>query len=84
MPVISMLYYKYSKINNTKNIIIKGEIRMATSSFNKDFTLSTKKAVESFERILSTSTKSIKINKDLLSPEKTKRGEQKLKQMLSR
>jgi hypothetical protein len=57
---------------------------MATSSFNKDFTLDTKEAVESFERIISTSPKSVKINKDLLSPEKEKRGENKLKQMLSR
>lgn len=57
---------------------------MATSSFNKDFTLNTKKAVESFERIISTPAKSAKINRDLLSPEKERRGEQKLKQMLSR
>jgi len=57
---------------------------MATSSFSKDFTLNTKKAVESFERIISTPTKSVKINRELLSPEKERRGEQKLKQMLSR
>ena len=57
---------------------------MAISSFNKDFTLNTKEAVESFERIISTSTKNIKVNKELLSPEKVRRGEQKLKQMLSR
>lgn len=57
---------------------------MATSSFNKDFTLNTKKAVESFERILSTPKKSIKIDRNLVSPEKERRGEQKLKQMLSR
>lgn len=57
---------------------------MATSSFNKDFTLNTKKAVESFERIVSTSAKSVKIDKKLLSLEKERRGEQKLKQMLSR
>jgi len=57
---------------------------MATSSFDKDFTLNTKEAVKSFERIISTSTKSIKVNKELLSPEKVRRGEQKLKQMLSR
>lgn len=70
--------------NSSIRIILKGGIRMATSSFNKDFTLNTKKAAESFERIISTSTKSIKINKELFSPEKEKRGEQKLKQMLSR
>lgn len=57
---------------------------MATSSFNKDFTLNTKEAAKSFERIISTSTKSIKVNKELLSPEKARRGEQKLKQILSR
>jgi len=57
---------------------------MATSSFNKDFTLNTKKAVESFERIVSTPTKSVKIKKELLSPENERRGELKLKQMLSR
>lgn len=58
---------------------------MATSSFNKDFTLKTKKAVESFERIVSAPNKnSIKINKELLSPEKERRGEQKLERMLSR
>lgn len=57
---------------------------MATSSFNKDFSLNTKKAVESFERIISTPAKSVKIDKELLSPEKERRGEQKLKQMLSR
>lgn len=57
---------------------------MATSSFNKDFTLNTRKAVESFERIISTPAKSVKINRDLVSPEKERRGEQKLKQILSR
>ncbi|SHJ33425.1 hypothetical protein SAMN02745751_02309 [Dethiosulfatibacter aminovorans DSM 17477] len=57
---------------------------MATSSFNKDFTLNTKKAVESFERIMSTPKKSIKIDRSLVSPEKERRGEQKLEQMLSR
>jgi hypothetical protein len=57
---------------------------MATSSFNKDFTLNTKKAVESFERIISTPNKSIKIDKSLVSAEKEQRGEQKLKQILSR
>ncbi|NLA43442.1 hypothetical protein GX865_04850 [Candidatus Saccharibacteria bacterium] len=58
---------------------------MATSSFNKDFTLKTKEAVESFERILSApSKKNTKLNKELLSPEKERRGEEKLEQMLSR
>jgi hypothetical protein len=57
---------------------------MATSSFNKDFTLNTKKAVESFERIVSTPSKSVKIKKELVSPERERRGELRLKQMLSR
>ena len=62
----------------------KGGIRMATSSFNKEFTLNTKKAVESFERIVSAPNKSVKINRNLVSPEKERRGERKLMQMLSR
>jgi hypothetical protein len=62
----------------------KGVIRMPTSSFNKDFTLNTKKAVESFERIISTPKKSIKIDRSLVSIENMRRGEQKVKQMLSR
>ena len=62
----------------------KGGVRMPTSSFNKDFTLNTKKAAESFERIISTPQKSIKIDRSLVSSETIKRGEQKVKQMLSR
>ena len=62
----------------------KGVNNMAISSFNKDFTLNTKKAVESFEKIISTPTNSLKINRELVSPEKERRGERKLKQMLSR
>ena len=57
---------------------------MATSSFNKEFTLNTKKAVESFERIVSAPNKSVRINRNFVSPEKERRGEQKLKHMLSR
>lgn len=57
---------------------------MATSSFNKDFKLDTKKAVASFERIISTPKKSVKINRNLVSSERVKRGEQRLKQILSR
>ncbi len=57
---------------------------MATSSFNKNFTLNSKKAVKSFERIISTPAKSVKINRDLVSPEEERRGELKLKQILSR
>ena len=61
----------------------KGVNNMAISSFNKDFTLNSKKAVESFEKIISTPTNSLKINRELVSPEKERRGERKLKQMLS-
>lgn len=57
---------------------------MATSSFNKDFTLDSEKAVRSFEKILSTPAKSVKIDRDLTAPAKVVRGEKKLKQMLSR
>jgi hypothetical protein len=46
--------------------------------------LNTKKAVESFERIISTPKESFKINRSLVSPEKERRGEEKLKQILSR
>lgn len=57
---------------------------MATSSFNKDFTLNSKKSVDSFVRVISTPARSVKINRDLVSPEKERRGELKLKQILSR
>ena len=56
---------------------------MATSSFNKDFTLNTIKAVESFTRIISIPAKSIKTNKDLLSPEKQRQAENRVRHMLS-
>ncbi|MEQ8154370.1 MAG: hypothetical protein ABRQ25_05740 [Clostridiaceae bacterium] len=57
---------------------------MATSSFNKDFTLDSKKAVESFAKIISNPTKSVKLDRNLTSPARERQGEQKLKQMLSR
>ncbi len=57
---------------------------MATSSFNKDFTLDSEKALRSFEKILSTPAKSVKIDRSLTAPAKVVRGEKKLKQMLSR
>jgi len=58
--------------------------RMAISSFNKDFSLDSKKAVESFSKIISTPTKSVKIDRTLTSPKNERRGELKLKKMLSR
>ena len=57
---------------------------MATSSFNKDFTLDSKKAVKSFERIVSTPARSVKVDRSLTSPARAVRGEKRLKQMLSR
>lgn len=57
---------------------------MATSSFNKDFTLDSKKAVDSFVKIISTTTKSVKLDRKLTSPERERQGELKLKQILSR
>ncbi len=57
---------------------------MATTSFDKDFTLDSKKAVDSFVKIISSNTTSVKLDRKLISPETERRGEQKLKQMLSR
>ena len=57
---------------------------MSTSSFDKDFTLDSKKTVRSFEKIISTPAGSVKIDRTLTSPARTERGEKKLKQMLSR
>lgn len=52
--------------------------KMATSSFTKDFTLDSKKAVESFVKIVSTPTKSIKIDRTLTSQKNLKEGAEKL------
>lgn len=57
---------------------------MATASFDKDFTLDSKKAVDSFARIISMNTKSIKLDRKLTSPESERQGEEKLRQILSR
>lgn len=57
---------------------------MATSSFSKDFTLGSKKSVDSFSRIISNPKKSIKIDRSITSPDKVRDGESKLKQILSR
>jgi hypothetical protein len=57
---------------------------MATSSFNKDFTLNTKKAVDLFAKIISTPISSVKVDRKLVSSEERKRSELKLKQILSR
>ncbi len=57
---------------------------MATSSFDKNFTLKTKKEVESFVRLIDSPKRRKKINRGLVSPENERRGEQKLKQLFSR
>lgn len=57
---------------------------MATSSFDKDFTLDSKMAVDSFAKIISTPYPSVKIDRKLVSSDEERRGELKLKQMLSR
>ncbi len=64
---------------------MKGGIIMATSSFDKDFTLNSKKAVDSFLKIISSANekKGIKIDRSLITEETKKRGEEKLKKMLS-
>ena len=59
---------------------------MATSSFDKDFTLKSQKAVDSFFKIISSANekKGIKIDRTFITEETKKRGEEKLKKMLSR
>ncbi len=57
---------------------------MPTSSFKKDFTLDSRKAVESFVKILSNPCASVKLERGKTTAETMKRGEEKLKQMLSR
>jgi len=57
---------------------------MPTSSFDKDFSLNTSKELESFEKILSQPPKKSGINKKLISADKIKRGEIKVKRMLSK
>lgn len=57
---------------------------MATSSFSKNFTLDSRKAVDSFTRMIMNPSKSVKIDRSLTSSEKEKQGELKLRQILSR
>ena len=63
---------------------IKEDDIMATSSFSKNFILDSKKAVDSFTKMIVNPSKSIKIDRNLTSPDKEKQGELKLKQILSR
>lgn len=81
-----MTYFKLLRIIiliRVNTIYEEGGCRMATSSFSKNFTLSSKKAVDSFEKIISTPTNKVKIDPTLISPENKRRGEIRLKQMLS-
>jgi hypothetical protein len=57
---------------------------MATTSFDKDFTLASKKSVDSFVKIISSNAKSVKLDRTLISPDTERQGEQKLKRILSR
>ncbi|ETA81368.1 hypothetical protein [Youngiibacter fragilis] len=57
---------------------------MATSSFDKSFVLKDKREVASFSKMLSKPHKSIKIDRTLTSPSNERRGELRLKKMLSR
>lgn len=56
---------------------------MPTSSFSKDFTLDSKKAAESLAKMIAAPAKSQSIDRSLTSPEKVRRGELKLKQILA-
>lgn len=56
---------------------------MATSSFDKDFTLKTKKEVDSFTKIISTPVVSKKIDRSLTSPENRQRGEELIIELLN-
>jgi len=57
---------------------------MATSSFYKDFTLDSNKAVDAFEKIISHPVTKVKIDRSLTSPENNRRGETMVRKMLSR
>ncbi|MGJ0846644.1 hypothetical protein ACR77J_08145 [Tissierella praeacuta] len=72
-------------MDKKKNItLVEEDDIMATSSFSKNFTLDSKKAVDSFTRMIMSPSKSIKIDRSLTSSEKEKQGELKLRQILSR
>ena len=51
---------------------------MATSSFDKEFTLNTKKEVDSFTKIISIPVVSKKIDRSSISPENRHRGDELL------
>jgi hypothetical protein len=76
--------YKKASVEMLNYTYLEGGCKMATSSFNKDYTLDSAKAVDSFAKIVATPAKSVKINRSLTSPAKEKQGEEKLKRILSR
>ena len=55
---------------------------MATSSFTKSFVLDSKKAVDSFTKIISTPANSVAVDRSLTTSEKEKLGEIKLRKIL--
>lgn len=56
---------------------------MATSSFDKEFVLNTKKEVDSFTKIISTTVISKKIDRSLTSYENRQRGDELIIELLN-
>lgn len=57
---------------------------MATSSFDKNFVLNNKESINILTKMINNPIDSVKIDKKLISPNQVKRGEAKLKKILSR
>lgn len=57
---------------------------MPTSSFDKEFTLNTEEAFNSFVNIISRKSKPNSVDRTLASPEQMKQNEEILKELLSR
>lgn len=57
---------------------------MATSSFNKNFVLDNKESIDVLTKMINNPIDSVKIDKKLISTDQVKRGEAKLKKILSR
>jgi len=64
------------------NVQLKERYQMPTSSFDKDFTLTTAKEIDSFCKIISQRQNAKRINKNVISKEKVASGEIKIKTML--
>lgn len=56
---------------------------MATSSFDKDFSLKSPKEVDSFVEILSSPCNGVKLNMNLVSPKRKRSAEKSVKRMLA-